>query len=103
MMSAASWSLRSARSSPVARRSRASSRTLARDLRATGELRADLSDREAADIIGSTNSVEYYLLLARRGWTPERYARLLADLWCRTLLGPVSPMNPTAPPGLTAP
>ena len=73
---------------------------LARDLRTTGELRADLTDQEVADIVGSTNAVEYYLLLARRGWTPERYARLLADLWCRTLLGPVSP---TAPPGFTAP
>jgi hypothetical protein len=76
---------------------------LARDLRATGELRADLTDQEVADIVGSTNSVEYYLLLASRGWTPERYARLLADLWCRTLLGPVSPAAPTAPPGAATP
>ena len=73
---------------------------LAQDLRTTGELRADLTDQEVADIVGSTNSVEYYLLLARRGWTPERYARLLSDLWCRTLLGQLSP---TAPPGFTAP
>ena len=64
---------------------------LAQDLRTTGELRADLTDEEVADIVGSTNAVEYYLLLARRGWTPERYSRLLADLWSRMLLGPVSP------------
>ena len=74
---------------------------LAQDLRTTGELRADLTDQEVADIVGSTNAVEYYLLLARRGWTPERYARLLADLWSRTLLEPGSPVAPTAPPGLT--
>ena len=77
---------------------------LAQDLRTTGELRADLTDQEVADIVGSTNAVEYYLLLARRGWTPERYARLLADLWSRTLLEPGSPgppVGPTAPPGLT--
>ena len=64
---------------------------LAQDLRTTGELRADLTDQEVADIVGSTNAVEYYLLLARRGWTPERYARLLADLWSRTLLEPAPP------------
>lgn len=58
----------------------------AADLRATGELRADLTDREVADLVWSTNSPEYWLLLASRGWSPQRYAELLADLWGRVLL-----------------
>lgn len=60
----------------------------ARDLRATGELRDDLSDEEVADIVWSTNAAEYYaLLVLRRGWTPERYGAFLADAWRRVLLG----------------
>ena len=75
---------------------------LAQDLRTTGELRADLTDQEVADIVGSTNAVEYYLLLARRGWTPERYARLLADLWTRRCWGPPPARRPGRP-GSTGP
>jgi AcrR family transcriptional regulator len=67
-------------------------RLLAADLRGTGELRADLDDDAVADIIWATNSQEYYLLLASRGWSPERYAEHLADLWVRLLLEP----GPTA-------
>ncbi len=59
---------------------------LAADLRATGELRDDLDDATVADLVWSTNAVEYFLLLQGRGWTPERYGRLLADMWSRTLL-----------------
>jgi len=58
----------------------------ASDLRSTGDLRADLNDREVADIVWSTNAAEYWLLLEQRGWTPARYEALLADLWSRTLL-----------------
>lgn len=58
----------------------------AADLRSTGEVRADLTDAEVADIVWSTNAVEYYLLLAGRGWSPERFARHLVDLWTRLLL-----------------
>jgi AcrR family transcriptional regulator len=58
----------------------------AADLRASGDLRADLDDGEVADIVWSTNAPEYYLLLAARGWSTERYVRLLEDLWCRLLL-----------------
>lgn len=63
-------------------------RRLAADLRATGELRADLDDDAVADVVWATNSHEYYLLLASRGWSPERYAAHLADLWARLLLDP---------------
>jgi len=72
----------------------------AAELRATGELRTDLSDREVADIVGSTSAVDYHLFLARRGWSPQDYERLLVDLWTRLLLSgfPV-PSDSTGPPG----
>ena len=57
------------------------------DLRATGELRDDLTDNEVADIVWSMNSAEYYLLLVKeRGWTPARFGTHLADTWRRVLL-----------------
>jgi hypothetical protein len=58
----------------------------AQDLRATGELRPDLTDAEVADLVWSTNAPEYHQLLAERGWTPERYRRLVVDVWSRVLL-----------------
>lgn len=58
----------------------------AADLRATGALREELSDREVADVVWSTSSVEHYRLLTGRGWSAERFAALLADLWIRLLL-----------------
>jgi AcrR family transcriptional regulator len=64
----------------------ASTILLVKELRGTGELRTDLSDREAADIVGSTCAVDYHLFLARRGWSPQDYERLLVDLWSRLLL-----------------
>lgn len=60
----------------------------ARDLRVTGELREDLSDRDVADIVWSTNSPDYWLAMRSRGWSARRYAQLLEDLWCRVLLSP---------------
>jgi len=61
-------------------------RLFAADLRATGELRADRDDEEVADLVWSMNSATYYTGLARRGWTGERYAELVRDVWTRTLL-----------------
>ncbi|MFN8184569.1 MAG: TetR/AcrR family transcriptional regulator [Candidatus Nanopelagicales bacterium] len=61
-------------------------REFAADLRATGQLRPDLADAEVADLIWSMNAAEYWLLLEQRGWSPERYQRLLRDVWTRTLL-----------------
>jgi AcrR family transcriptional regulator len=62
-------------------------RLLAVDLRATGQLRADLSDDEVADIIWSMNAAEYWSLLVRqRGWTPQRFTTFLVDAWTRLLL-----------------
>jgi AcrR family transcriptional regulator len=59
---------------------------LARDLRSTGELRADLGDEDVAHLIWTTNSPEFYLLTTARGRTPEHYVAVVTDLWTRTLL-----------------
>lgn len=59
---------------------------LAADLRATGELRDDLGDRQVADVLWSTNAPEYLELLAARGLGPDGIERLLHDLWTRVLL-----------------
>jgi hypothetical protein len=62
-------------------------RLLAADLRSTGELRPDLTDDDAADIIWSMNSPEYWtLMVSERGWSPERFEGWLADAWTRLLL-----------------
>jgi AcrR family transcriptional regulator len=60
----------------------------ARDLRSTGHARADLDDHQIADVVWSTNSAEYFLLLQQRGWTPQQFGAHLGDLWTRTLLEP---------------
>ena len=59
----------------------------AADLRATGELRADLTDDEVADIVWSMNGTEYWVLLVgERRWSPERFTTYLIDAWSRLLL-----------------
>lgn len=68
------------------RRRAANMLLLARDLRATGELREDLADDDVAHLIWTTNAPEYYLLATAGGRTGEDYARTVADLWTRTLL-----------------
>ncbi|QJY45685.1 TetR/AcrR family transcriptional regulator [Pseudonocardia broussonetiae] len=73
----------------ITQRRAANMRLFAADLRATGELRPDLTDDEVADIVWSTGSAEYYVLLVQeRGWTTERFGEHLADLWSRMLLAP---------------
>lgn len=65
----------------------ANMRLFAADLRATGELRAELTDDEVADIVWSMNSAEYRaLLVGGRGWSAERFGSWLADAWIRLLL-----------------
>ena len=58
----------------------------AADLRGTGEIRADLSDRDVADIIWTMNAAEYFDLFTQRGWTPERIGTWLCDAWTQLLL-----------------
>jgi AcrR family transcriptional regulator len=61
-------------------------RLFAADLRAAGGLRADLDDDDVATLVWSMNSAPYFLSLARSGWSAERYADLVCDVWTRTLL-----------------
>jgi AcrR family transcriptional regulator len=71
----------------ITERRAANMRLFAQDLAATGELRADLTLDEVADVVWSTNAPEHYLLLVHdRGWTPERFEVWLADAWRRLLL-----------------
>ena len=71
----------------IAQRRATNMRAFAADLRATGELREDLSDDQVADIIWSMNAAEYWDLLVReRGWTPEQFRDWLTDAWTRLLL-----------------
>ncbi len=70
----------------VASRRAGNMRLFAADLRATGQLRDDLSDDDVADLVWTTNAPEFFNLVAARGRTPAQYADLLADLWTRTLL-----------------
>jgi AcrR family transcriptional regulator len=62
---------------------------IARSLAHVGALRPELSERDAADIIHALMSPEVYrLLVADRGWSPERYEQWLAQ----TLAGQLLPV-----------
>lgn len=71
----------------ISERRAANMMEFAADLRRTGELRTDLTDREVADIAWSMNATEYWLLLVHeRGWSPQQFQRWLVDCWTRVLL-----------------
>lgn len=71
----------------IAARRAANMRKLARDLCATGEVRADLGVDRIADVIWATGSPEMYLLfVGDRGWTPAAYESWLSEAWTRLLL-----------------
>lgn len=59
---------------------------LAADLRVTGQVRADLTDQDVADLIWSTNSPEWFAAYTSLGRTSEEYGATLEDLWRRTLI-----------------
>jgi len=60
---------------------------LAADLRSTGELRPELSDRYVADVVWATAGFEHYVqLVAGREWTPEEFGEYLRELWGRLFL-----------------
>lgn len=64
-------------------------RLFAADLATTGRIRTHLSTANAADIIWTMNSPEFYLLLVHeRGWTPKEFEDFMADAWIRLLLQP---------------
>lgn len=51
------------------------------------DVQVEVSVAEAADVIWSTNSPEFFALLVHdRGWAPERFERWLAAAWKRLLL-----------------
>jgi AcrR family transcriptional regulator len=59
----------------------------ARALHQDGHLRPGVSVDEARDLLWTYNSPELYeLLVLRRGWTPQRYGRWLADALTAALL-----------------
>jgi hypothetical protein len=71
----------------ITERRAANMRLFAAELARTGELRPGLPVAEAADVLWSMNSPEFYLLLvSQRGWDPDRYQQWLADAWQRLLL-----------------
>jgi AcrR family transcriptional regulator len=59
---------------------------LAADLRATGELREDLTDADVARLVWTMNGPEYFTLVTSRGVNGQGYADLVSDVWTRTLL-----------------
>jgi AcrR family transcriptional regulator len=61
-------------------------RMLVADLRATGEMRAEVDDATAVDLIWSMNDAGWFTTLASRGRTPQEYAALVTEVWTRTLL-----------------
>ncbi|MDQ1051974.1 TetR/AcrR family transcriptional regulator [Streptomyces sp. V4I2] len=73
----------------IAERRARNMREFAADLRATGELRPDLTDDEVADTVWSMNAAEYWVLLVHeRGWSPEHFGARLRDAWIRLFLPP---------------
>ncbi len=71
----------------IAERRARNMRLFAAELAETGQLREGVTVDDAADILWSMNSSEFYLLLTReRGWDPGRFERWLATAWQRLLL-----------------
>lgn len=63
----------------------------ARRLRAGGHLRPGISFAYAADILWTYSSPELYeLLVLRRGWSPKRYGRFVAEAMAAALLEPTT-------------
>lgn len=59
----------------------------ARRLRDTGQLRADITLRQATDVLWTYSAPELYeLLVLRRGWPPEKFGRFVADAMIDALL-----------------
>ena len=59
----------------------------AQDLQESGGLRADTSTEEARDVLWTYISADLYaLLVIKRGWSPQRYARWVADALAAALL-----------------
>src|SRR6478735_139705 len=59
---------------------------MAAELRSTGEVRSELTDREVAHLLWTTNSTAFYRLATSGGRGPGDYVAMVLDLWTRTLL-----------------
>ncbi len=71
----------------ISSRRGANMRLLAKNLTATGRVRAELTESVIADVLWTMNSPEFYLLLVgQRGWSPQEFGAWLADAWIRLLL-----------------
>lgn len=70
----------------ITQRRRANMRLFAADLRGTGRMRPDVTDDQAADLVWSMNSPDYFQLLVDAGYTPAEYADLVADVWTHVLV-----------------
>jgi len=71
----------------ISNRRAANMRLLAKNLLATGRVRAELTESVVADVLWTMNSPEFYLLLvAQRGWSAQQFAAWLADAWVRLFL-----------------
>jgi AcrR family transcriptional regulator len=71
----------------ISERRAANMRLLAADLLKTGQVKKGLPLQKVADIIWSTGSPEFYLLLVNeRDWTLDAFARWLGDSWIELLL-----------------
>jgi AcrR family transcriptional regulator len=67
-------------------------RLFASELAATGQLRPDIDIAEVGDVVWATSSAQMYaLLVARRGWSRDRYAQWLRDTWRRLFLARPGP------------
>ena len=64
---------------------------MAVELRATGEVRPDLTDEQVAHLLWTTNSAAFYRLATSGGRGPRGYAAMVLDLWTRTLLARGAP------------
>ena len=66
-------------------------RLITRALVRAGALRADLRERDAADVIHALMSPEVYrLLVVDRRWKLERYERWLTEILCDQLVAPAA-------------
>lgn len=63
-------------------------RLFAEQLAARDALRPGMSVDEATDVIVALHGIEVYLVLADRGWSPQRWAEWMAPLLAGALLGP---------------
>lgn len=61
-------------------------RLFAADLRATGELRPEISDDEVAELVWTMNGPEYFGVVDALGHGPDRYVAMVTDVWTRTFL-----------------